>query len=91
MHNEKKVEWVLRVAVGLATATRPRFRCLRVQEAAVLDKIRLHDLCDAAEAAGYQILLETIDPEGADLVIEDGAVKATEATEPASTPPQPCR
>lgn len=64
----------LRVAVGLAMARRPRLRVLRVQEGALLDAEHLQVLREEAERAGFQVWIEKVDSEGADLVIEDGTV-----------------
>lgn len=64
----------IQVAVALLMAKKPRLRFLRVKDASLLDEEHLTLVQDLARNHGCQLWLETVDRDGADLVIEDGQI-----------------
>lgn len=74
----------LRVSTAVAMAMNPDLRVLRIQDGSLLDSTSLAAIAEMADAADYQVWIESVDESGkVGIVIEDGAVAmaAEEAAE----------
>jgi DNA repair exonuclease SbcCD ATPase subunit len=71
----------LRAAIGIAAASNPRLRVIRVRDGSLLDPDSMTLLAEMAETAGFQVWVEVVDASGeVGVVIEDGQVVSTPET-----------
>ena len=67
----------LRVSVGIAMATNPKLRVIRIRDGSLLDEKSMALIADMAKSGDYQFWLERVDTSGkVGIVLEDGAVVA---------------
>lgn len=67
----------LRVSIGIAMATNPKLRVIRIRDGSLLDEDSMKILADMAKAGDYQFWMERVDGSGkVGVVLEDGEVKA---------------
>lgn len=68
----------LRASMAIAMARNPRLRVIRVREGSLLDDDGLRIIAEMADAAGFQVWIESVDSSGkVGFVIEDGQVRHT--------------
>ncbi len=67
----------LRVSIGIAMATNPKLRVIRIRDGSLLDEDSMKVIAEMAETGGYQFWLERVDSSGkVGIVLEDGEVVA---------------
>ena len=73
----------LRVSVGIAMASNPQLRVIRVRDGSLLDEDALRQLTEMAVAQDYQVWIERVDSSGTvGFVLEDGHVKIAAVATP---------
>ena len=72
----------LRVAMAIAMAMNPRLKVIRISDGSLLDEKNFALIQEMAAEQGYQLLVEKVgDPGEMGVIIEDGAVRGSEASE----------
>lgn len=71
----------LRVSMAMAMAMNPRLRVIRITDGSLLDSENMQLIADMAAVKDFQVWVERVDESGhIGVVIEDGQVRAKEAT-----------
>lgn len=72
----------LRVSIGIAMATNPKLRVIRIRDGSLLDEDSMKVVAEMAKSGGYQFWMERVDASGkVGIVLEDGEVVADNQVE----------